>query len=123
MHYGVYLPNFGDYSDLRLLAELAHDAEVAGCGGGPFSGAYLPMGRGRGSSGAWGGASRPVRRGRSTRSTTSPFPRRRCNSPAFPSGSEDTGPPRPRFAAPHDGTGCSRRDDKAFLAFLKVRIL
>ena len=30
MHYGVYLPNFGDYSDLHLLAELAHDAEVAG---------------------------------------------------------------------------------------------
>jgi hypothetical protein len=30
MHYGIYLPNFGDYSDLRLLAELAHDAEVAG---------------------------------------------------------------------------------------------
>jgi alkanesulfonate monooxygenase SsuD/methylene tetrahydromethanopterin reductase-like flavin-dependent oxidoreductase (luciferase family) len=30
MHYGIYLPNFGEYSDLRLLAELAHDAEVAG---------------------------------------------------------------------------------------------
>src|SRR5262245_22834552 len=30
MHYGLILPNFGEYSDLRLLAELAHDAEAAG---------------------------------------------------------------------------------------------
>jgi alkanesulfonate monooxygenase SsuD/methylene tetrahydromethanopterin reductase-like flavin-dependent oxidoreductase (luciferase family) len=30
MHYGIILPNFGEYSDLRLLAELAHDAEAAG---------------------------------------------------------------------------------------------
>jgi alkanesulfonate monooxygenase SsuD/methylene tetrahydromethanopterin reductase-like flavin-dependent oxidoreductase (luciferase family) len=30
MHYGIYLPIFGDYSDPRLLAELAHEAEAAG---------------------------------------------------------------------------------------------
>jgi alkanesulfonate monooxygenase SsuD/methylene tetrahydromethanopterin reductase-like flavin-dependent oxidoreductase (luciferase family) len=30
MHYGIYLPNFGEYGDPRLLAELAHEAEVAG---------------------------------------------------------------------------------------------
>src|SRR5262245_47705210 len=30
MHYGIYLPNFGEFGDPRLLAELAHDAEAAG---------------------------------------------------------------------------------------------
>jgi alkanesulfonate monooxygenase SsuD/methylene tetrahydromethanopterin reductase-like flavin-dependent oxidoreductase (luciferase family) len=30
MHYGVTTPNWGDYGDPRLLAELAHEAEVAG---------------------------------------------------------------------------------------------
>src|SRR5215470_19306464 len=30
MHYGIYLPNFGEYGDPRLLAELAHEAEAAG---------------------------------------------------------------------------------------------
>jgi hypothetical protein len=33
MHYGVSVPNFGDYSDLRLLAELAREAEMAGWDG------------------------------------------------------------------------------------------
>lgn len=30
MHYGISTPNFGDYSDPRLLAELAREAEAAG---------------------------------------------------------------------------------------------
>ena len=30
MRYGISLPNFGEYSDPRLLAELAHEAEAAG---------------------------------------------------------------------------------------------
>jgi alkanesulfonate monooxygenase SsuD/methylene tetrahydromethanopterin reductase-like flavin-dependent oxidoreductase (luciferase family) len=30
MHYGVVTPNWGDYGDSRLLAELAHETEVAG---------------------------------------------------------------------------------------------
>ena len=30
MHYGVSIPNFGEYSDPRLLAELAHETEAAG---------------------------------------------------------------------------------------------
>ncbi len=30
MHYSVSLPNFGEYSEPRLLAELAHEAEAAG---------------------------------------------------------------------------------------------
>jgi hypothetical protein len=33
MRYGVNLPNFGEYGDPRLLAELAHDAEEAGWDG------------------------------------------------------------------------------------------
>ena len=30
MHYGISIPNFGEYSEPRLLAELAHEAEAAG---------------------------------------------------------------------------------------------
>ncbi|HXG21216.1 MAG TPA: hypothetical protein VNN62_19325 [Methylomirabilota bacterium] len=30
MHYGVTLPNFGEYSEPRLLAKLAHEADAAG---------------------------------------------------------------------------------------------
>ena len=33
MHYGVTLPNFGDYFDTRLLTELANNAEAAGWDG------------------------------------------------------------------------------------------
>jgi alkanesulfonate monooxygenase SsuD/methylene tetrahydromethanopterin reductase-like flavin-dependent oxidoreductase (luciferase family) len=33
VYYGVSAPNFGDYSDTRLLADLAHEAEVAGWDG------------------------------------------------------------------------------------------
>jgi alkanesulfonate monooxygenase SsuD/methylene tetrahydromethanopterin reductase-like flavin-dependent oxidoreductase (luciferase family) len=29
MHYGFVIPNFGDYGDPRLLAELAREAEAA----------------------------------------------------------------------------------------------
>ena len=30
MHYGLYMPNFGSYADVRALAALARDAEQAG---------------------------------------------------------------------------------------------
>jgi hypothetical protein len=33
MRFGVHVPNFGDFSDPRALAELAHDAEAAGWDG------------------------------------------------------------------------------------------
>lgn len=33
MRYGVYLPNFGPFSDARVLADYAHDAENAGWDG------------------------------------------------------------------------------------------
>jgi alkanesulfonate monooxygenase SsuD/methylene tetrahydromethanopterin reductase-like flavin-dependent oxidoreductase (luciferase family) len=33
MRYGLVLPNFGHYSDVRLLADLAHEAEEAGWDG------------------------------------------------------------------------------------------
>jgi alkanesulfonate monooxygenase SsuD/methylene tetrahydromethanopterin reductase-like flavin-dependent oxidoreductase (luciferase family) len=33
MKYGVYLPNFGDFFDPRILAETAHEAEAAGWDG------------------------------------------------------------------------------------------
>jgi hypothetical protein len=33
MRFGVHIPNFGDFHDLRAIAELAHDAEVAGWDG------------------------------------------------------------------------------------------
>ncbi len=33
MQFAVDTPNFGDYSDPRLLAELAHEAEAAGWDG------------------------------------------------------------------------------------------
>ena len=33
MHYALDTPNFGDYSELRLLAELAREAETAGWDG------------------------------------------------------------------------------------------
>ncbi len=33
MHYGVYVPNFGPYGDVRVLAELAFEAEEAGWDG------------------------------------------------------------------------------------------
>jgi alkanesulfonate monooxygenase SsuD/methylene tetrahydromethanopterin reductase-like flavin-dependent oxidoreductase (luciferase family) len=33
MHYGLHLPNFGPYADIRLLAELAREAEQAGWDG------------------------------------------------------------------------------------------
>jgi alkanesulfonate monooxygenase SsuD/methylene tetrahydromethanopterin reductase-like flavin-dependent oxidoreductase (luciferase family) len=33
MHYGISAPNFGEYSDPRLLAALAHEAEIAGWDG------------------------------------------------------------------------------------------
>jgi alkanesulfonate monooxygenase SsuD/methylene tetrahydromethanopterin reductase-like flavin-dependent oxidoreductase (luciferase family) len=32
-HYGIIAPNFGEYSDPRLLAELAREAEAAGWAG------------------------------------------------------------------------------------------
>jgi hypothetical protein len=30
MHFAITTPNFGPYSDVRLLADLAYEAEVAG---------------------------------------------------------------------------------------------
>ena len=33
MHYGVYLPNFGDETSARTLADLAGEAEAAGWDG------------------------------------------------------------------------------------------
>ena len=33
MHYAINTPNFGAYSDIRVMAELAHDAEEAGWDG------------------------------------------------------------------------------------------
>jgi alkanesulfonate monooxygenase SsuD/methylene tetrahydromethanopterin reductase-like flavin-dependent oxidoreductase (luciferase family) len=33
MQFGVHIPNFGDFHDLRAIAELAHEAEVAGWDG------------------------------------------------------------------------------------------
>jgi len=33
MHYGITAPNFGEYSNPRLLAALAHEAEAVGWDG------------------------------------------------------------------------------------------
>jgi hypothetical protein len=47
MRFGIYVSNFGDYHDARVLAQLAQDAERAGWDGFflwlTFSGRCLPL--------------------------------------------------------------------------------
>ena len=40
MHYGISVPNFGDYAHPRIQAELAHEAEEAGWDGVFLLGSY-----------------------------------------------------------------------------------